>query len=348
MGGFKGEPALNRDLNGKKPHAPLLTVENLHVRIPTPKGVVFAVNGVSFTLDHCRTLAVVGESGSGKSMLCRAVLQLLPKSAATGPNSRVHFDGQDLNALTEKQINAVRGKKIGMVLQNPMSAMNPVMKVGHQVSETLMVHKGMKRKAAWEKAVELLRECGIPGPEQRMRRYPHQLSGGLVQRAAIAISLACEPRLLIADEPTTALDVTVRANILGLLAGLQRKNGLAMLLITHDLEVAAALADDIAVMYAGRILEQGPADGFFSKIRMPYTRALLDAAPRLEKAPHTRLESIGGEPPDLMRLPSGCAFASRCRYTQKRCIDETPPLISVNGNRHRFACWNPFEKGNMA
>lgn len=345
MGGFKGEQALSCELNGKISRAPLLTVKDLQVRIPTQKGVVFAVNGVSFTMNHGRTLAIVGESGSGKSMLCRAILRLLPKSAATGPNCRIHFDGQDLNALSEKQINAIRGKKIGMVLQDPMSALNPVMKVGHQVAETLMVHLGMKRKPAWERAVELLHESGIPGPEQRMSQYPYQLSGGLVQRAAIAIALACEPQLLIADEPTTALDVTVQANILNLLAGLQHKNGMAMVLITHDLEVAAAMADDIAVMYAGRILEQGPANGFFSKIRTPYTRALLDAVPHLKQAPHTRLESIEGEPPDLLRLPPGCVFALRCRYSQKRCINEAPPLITSNGSRHRFACWTPFERG---
>lgn len=320
---------------------PLLAVENLGLRIPTERGVVGAVDGVSFRLEKGKTLAIVGESGCGKSMLCRALLKLLPGKAFIPEDSRIRFNGQNLERLPEKAFNKIRGREIAMVFQDPMSSLNPVMKVGKQIAESLVHHLKVKRGQAMDKAVELLKSVGVPGPEQRAGQYPHQLSGGLRQRVAIAIALACEPKLLIADEPTTALDVTVQAEILDLLARARDERNMAMILVTHDLGVAARTADEIAVMYAGRIVEQAPAAELFHKMRMPYTRALMDSIPLLENPPHTHLESINGRPPNLINPPAGCRFAPRCPYTESRCRAEAPALANGHKPGHYFACWHP-------
>ncbi len=320
---------------------PLLAVKNLGLRIPTERGVVGAVDGVSFTLDRGRTLAVVGESGCGKSMLCRTLLKLLPGKAFIPDDTSIKFNGKNIERLPEKEFNKIRGKEIAMIFQDPMSSLNPVMKVGKQIAETLVHHLKVKRKPAMEKAVELLKSVGVPSPEQRIGQYPHQLSGGQRQRVAIAIALACEPKLLIADEPTTALDVTVQAEILDLLARASAERNMAMILITHDLGVAACRADEIAVMYAGRIVERAPAAELFHNMRMPYTRALMDSIPLLENPPHTPLESIDGQPPNLISPPIGCRFSPRCLYSKNGCREEAPALTNGYKPGHYFACWHP-------
>ena len=320
---------------------PLLNVENLRTHIHTDRGIVRAVDGVSFMLCQGKTLGIVGESGSGKSVMCRTILRLLPRTAVTPDNSHVSFDGHNLRRLSEKEFNRIRGRYIAMIFQDPMSSLNPVMKVGKQISETLSHHLGMKRKPARDRAMELMKSVGIPMPEQRVNQYPHQLSGGMRQRVAIAIALACNPKLLIADEPTTALDVTVQAEILELLARRQSERNMAMILITHDLGVAAGRTSDIIVMYAGRIVEQAPARELFSNMRMPYTRALMDSIPRLENRPHTTLNSIDGQPPDMTSPPRGCCFAPRCSRVRKQCTETEPALMSDSRKDHLFACWYP-------
>ncbi len=321
--------------------APLLNIENLRTHIHTNRGLVRAVDGVSFKLCQGKTLGIVGESGSGKSVLCRTILRLLPRTAVVPNNSCISFNGHDLSKISEKEFNSIRGRDIAMIFQDPMSSLNPVMKVGKQIAETLSHHLKMKRKPARDRAVELMKSVGISMPEQRVNQYPHQLSGGVRQRVAIAIALACDPKLLIADEPTTALDVTVQAEILDLLARRQSQGNMSMILITHDLGVAAGRACDIIVMYAGKIVEQAPAPELFSNVRMPYTKALMDSIPRLENLPHTTLNSINGQPPDLINPHSGCCFAPRCSRAQKRCIETEPPLMSDIRKDHLFACWYP-------
>ncbi|GAM11135.1 oligopeptide transport ATP-binding protein OppD [Geobacter sp. OR-1] len=321
----------------------LLSVESLSVRIPGRKGELHAVNQVSFSLESGRTLAVVGESGSGKSMFCRAILGILPTGATMG--GEVSFAGTRLSGLCRRELDAVRGKEIGVVLQNPMSSLNPTMKIGRQVAEPMLRHLGMSGSEAAARSLELLAAVGIPGPAEKAGSYPHQLSGGMRQRVAIAMALSCDPRLLIADEPTTALDVTVQAEVLNLLARLQRERNMAMILVTHDLGVVAGMAHDTAVMYAGEIVEQAETTELFARMRMPYTRALFDAIPRIDAPPHTELAAIGGAPPDLAALPAGCRFAPRCRYAQERCRAEEPPLINDWSEGHRYACWFPLPVG---
>ncbi len=320
----------------------LLSVENLYAHLPTSRGVVRAVDGVSFSVEQGRTMGVVGESGSGKSIMCRALLGLLPPGAVMPGKARIRFDGRDLAGLSEKSLRRVRGKEIAMIFQDPMTSLNPVMTVGGQVAESLRHHLKTKRKEARERAVELLRIVGVPTPERRAGQYPHQLSGGLRQRVAIAIALACEPKLLIADEPTTALDVTVQADILDLLEKEQSRRDMAMILITHDLGVAASRTHEIAVMYAGKIVERSTTSELFRDTRMPYTRSLMDAIPRLADPPHTRLKTITGQPPDLIHPPGGCRFAPRCRIAEPRCREKEPALVGQNGSSHRFACWRPI------
>jgi len=296
------------------------------------------VDGVSFELDAGRTLGIVGESGCGKTVLSRSLLRLNPVSGG-----RVVFDGTDLLGLDEAELRAVRGRDVSIVFQDPMSSLNPVLTIGRQVGETLVVHLGMSRRAARERARELLAAVGIPSPAARLDEYPHQLSGGMRQRVTIAMALACEPRLLIADEPTTALDVTVQAQILDLLKQQQEERGMAMILISHDLGVVAGRTDEIAVMYAGRIVERAPTRMLFSRVRMPYTEALLRAIPRLEEPSHTRLLAIGGRPPDLVSPPPGCRFSPRCHRVQDRCRRDDPPLMPDAEAGHAFACWYPVE-----
>ena len=319
--------------------AALLEVEKLSVALMTERGPLHAVAGLNLTLAPSRSLGIVGESGSGKTMLARAILRLLPRNATVGGS--VRFDGRDLLGMPLDALRRLRGRELAVVFQDPMTSLNPVLTVGSQIAETLSEHMGLGAHAAALRAVELLAEVGIPEPGRRARQYPHQLSGGMRQRVAIAIALSCEPRLLIADEPTTALDVTVQAQILDLIGREQQRRQMALILITHDLGVVAGRTDEVAVMYAGRIVEHAPTCDLFKQMRSPYAEALLQAIPKLDAPPHTRLRAIGGAPPDPTRLPPGCAFSPRCRYAQERCRREAPPLLGEAGG-HQFACWLPL------
>ncbi len=318
----------------------LLSVEGVSVNLPTPRGRLRAVDTVDLVLAPGQTLGIVGESGCGKTMLSRAVLQLLPKQAKL--TGRVMFDGQDLSKLAPGALRKLRGRSLAAVFQDPMTSLNPVLTIGSQLAETLREHLGMGAAAANQRGIELLAAVGIPAPEQRLRQYPHQLSGGMRQRVAIAIALSCEPKLLIADEPTTALDVTVQAQILDLLAREQRRRRMAMIIITHDLGVVAGRTDEVAVMYAGRVVERAATRTLFKSMRMPYTEALLQAIPKIDSAPHTLLPAISGRPPDPTRPTPGCAFAPRCRYADELCRSATPGLSAPDASGHRFACWHPL------
>jgi peptide/nickel transport system ATP-binding protein len=328
---------------GHEPSAddrPLLSIEDVSVELPTPRGSLRAVDRVTLSLAEGRTLGIVGESGSGKTMLSRAVAHLLPRSAVL--SGRVLFDGQDLTRLAPESLRRLRGRSIAFVFQDPMTSLNPVLNVGYQIIETLREHLGLDAAAAASRAVELLAAVGIPSPEQRLRQYPHQFSGGMRQRVAIAIALSCEPRLLIADEPTTALDVTVQAQILDLLAREQRRRHMAMILITHDLSVVAGRTDEVAVMYAGRVVERAPTRTLFRAMRMPYTQALVAAIPKLDSPPHTALRAIPGLPPDPTRRSPGCAFAPRCGHVTELCRRDRPELALAGRSDHQFACWHPI------
>jgi len=320
---------------------PLLSVEDVAVDLPTPRGNLRAVDRVNLTVGAGQTLGVVGESGCGKTMLSRAILQLLPKKAKL--TGRAIFDGQDLVSLDREKLRKLRGRSLAVVFQDPMTSLNPVLTIGTQLIETLQEHLGLDLAATRKRSVELLAAVGIPAPEQRLMQYPHQLSGGMRQRVAIAIALSCEPKLLIADEPTTALDVTIQAQILDLLAREQRRRHMAMILITHDLGVVAGRTDEVAVMYAGRVVERAPTPALFKKMRMPYTEALLAAIPKLDAAPHTVLPAISGRPPDPTRPLKGCSFSPRCRYAVARCHGEKPELTEAETPAHQFACFHPIE-----
>ncbi|HLG48720.1 MAG TPA: ABC transporter ATP-binding protein [Reyranella sp.] len=319
---------------------PLLSIEAVSVSLPTPRGLLHAVDGVDLAVEAGRTLGVVGESGCGKTMLSRAILQLLPKSATL--KGRVMFNGRDLARLPAEELRRLRGPELAVIFQDPMTSLNPVLTIGTQIVETLQVHLGLDAANAARRATELLAEVGIPAPGQRLRQYPHQLSGGMRQRVAIAIALSCEPKLLIADEPTTALDVTVQAQILDLLAREQKRRHMAMILITHDLGVVAGRTDEVAVMYAGRVVERAPTPRLFRHMRMPYTEALLAAIPKLDSAPHTPLPAIGGRPPDPTRPLPGCSFAPRCKYADDVCEHTKPALDDPEGAGALFACWHPL------
>ncbi|QFY06619.1 ATP-binding cassette domain-containing protein [Nonomuraea phyllanthi] len=314
----------------------LLQAEDLRTHLVTPRGVVRAVDGVSFTLERGRTLAVVGESGSGKSMLIRSILGLLPGSSVRG--GHVYLSGDDLTARTPAEMRSVLGPRLGTVFQDPMTALNPVRTIGTQVTEPLRVHLRMGRRQARAEAARLLASVGIPDPERMLRRYPHQLSGGMRQRVTIAMALSCGPDVLFADEPTTALDVTVQDQVLRLLHRLREERDMAMVLVSHDLSLVARWADEVIVMYAGKVVERGPAAEVFARPRMPYTEALLRAAPRLSDPVHHRLSVIPGRPPDLADLPPGCAFQPRCPYAEDRCAREAPPLTGS------YACWYPLDE----
>jgi peptide/nickel transport system ATP-binding protein len=319
---------------------PLLAVEQLSVDLPTPRGRLRAVDQVDLGLKAGHTLGIVGESGSGKTMLSRAILQLAPRRARL--SGRVQFDGRELTTLAAEALRRLRGRSIAVVFQDPMTSLNPVLTIGRQIVETLREHLAIDAAAARRRAVELLAEVGIPAPEQRLRQYPHQLSGGMRQRVAIAIALSCEPRLLIADEPTTALDVTVQAQILDLLARERQRRDMAMILITHDLGIVAGRTDEVVVMYAGRIVERAPTVHLFKAMRMPYTEALLAAIPKLDAPPHTPMPAISGRPPDPTRPFPGCSFAPRCRYRAERCEEQKPGLTSIGATGHEYACWHPL------
>jgi oligopeptide/dipeptide ABC transporter ATP-binding protein len=303
---------------------PLLDVRDLCMVFPTDDGEARAVNGVSFTLDRGRVLGLVGESGCGKSMTALSLMRLVPHPGRI-VGGRVLFEGRDLLAVSEREMRDVRGARMAMIFQEPMTALNPVLRVGAQVAEAVFLHRSVSRRQAWERAAELLAEVGIPDAERRAHDYPHQLSGGMRQRVMIAMAIACDPLLLLADEPTTALDVTIQAEILSLLRSLRERYGMAVLLITHDLGVVAEQADEVAIMYAGRIVERAAVDDLFARPLHPYTQALLRSMPVLG-VHRDRLETIKGQVPSLTRLPSGCAFRDRCPLAIEACAAAVPPL----------------------
>jgi peptide/nickel transport system ATP-binding protein len=319
---------------------PLLRVTDLKTHFATARGTVRAVDGVTFDLDRGRTLGVVGESGSGKTVLSRSIMGLLPKRGTIREGS-VLFNGTDISDFDAKAMRDYWGSQMAMIFQDPMTSLNPVMKVGKQITESLRQHLDVDKDYAGELAENLLRSVRIPEPAQRLKEYPHQLSGGMRQRVCIAVALACGPELLFADEPTTALDVTVQAQVLDLMAQQQRERFMATVLITHDLGVVAGRADEIAVMYAGRIVEKAPTAVLFRDMKMPYTEALLSSIPKIADPSHTRLATIPGRPPDLVNPPVGCKFAARCSYVQERCIEEEPPLLDGTDPSHQYRCWFP-------
>ncbi len=311
------------------PHEPpLLDVAELRTTFHTPVGPLVAVDGVEWSLRRGARLGVVGESGSGKSVMSRSIMRLLPKSRVTSTGS-VSFDGIDIMSLGRRELLEMWGPQLAMVFQDPLGSLNPVMKIGKQVGEGLRVHRDLSARAARSAALDLLEEVGIPEPHRRIDEYPHQLSGGMRQRIVIAIALACSPRLLIADEPTTALDVTVQAQILDLLEAQRAERNMSLVLITHDLGIVAGRTDEIIVMYAGRIVERAPTATLFSDMRMPYTEALFRSIPKVTDDSHARLEIIGGQPPQMTDPPPGCKFAPRCKYAQDLCFAEEPALTEA-------------------
>jgi peptide/nickel transport system ATP-binding protein len=318
----------------------LLEVTDVATWFDTDRGLVHAVDGVSFTLERGRTLGIVGESGSGKTVLSRSIMGLLPKSGVVRKGS-IKFDGTEIGNATPKQMRKYWGSSMAMVFQDPMTALNPVMKVGHQITESIHTHLDVTSAFARELAVSLLESVRVPDPERRMGEYPHQLSGGLRQRVCIAVALACGPQLLLADEPTTALDVTVQAQVLDVLEVQQRERFMALLLVTHDLGVVAGRADEVVVMYAGQVVEKASTPTLFADMKMPYTEALLRSIPKIAEPSHTRLTAIPGRPPDLVDLPRGCRFAARCAYAQDRCREEQPPLLPGTVPGHEYRCWFP-------
>jgi oligopeptide/dipeptide ABC transporter ATP-binding protein len=318
------------------PAPPLLEIRGLRTVFRTAQGVVPAVDGVSLQLERGRTLALVGESGSGKSVLSLSVMGLVPQppGEVTG---EILLEGEDLLRLPEAALQARRGGRMAMIFQEPMTALNPVYTVGAQIAEAVRAHEKVPRAEAWARAVEMLRRVGMPAPERRAAEHPHRLSGGMRQRAMIAMALACGPRLLIADEPTTALDVTIQAQILGLLRSVQAASGAGVLLITHDLGVVAEMADEVAVMYAGGVVEAAPVGALFADAQHPYTLGLIASIPRLS-GPVARLQPIPGSVPPPFALPRGCRFSTRCGFADARCRAEPPPLREVAPG-HQVACW---------
>ena len=320
---------------------PLLRVRGLTTRFKTDRGLVAAVDGVSFDVDAGETVAVVGESGSGKSVTAMSIMRLIPSPPGRIESGEIRFAGQDLLKLTDAEMRAVRGNRIAMIFQEPMSSLNPALTVGYQIAEPVNLHRRLPWRQALDKAVELIGRVRMPDAQSRRDAYPHQFSGGMRQRAMIAMAMACEPQLIIADEPTTALDVTVQAQILDLLKELATKANSALILITHDLGVVARYADRVVVMYAGRVVETAPAAALYKRPRHPYTQGLMASVPRLDSDTTQRLIPIEGQPPDLAALPPGCAFAPRCRLAMERCRVERPVLTEVpgSGSRHQKACF---------
>jgi oligopeptide/dipeptide ABC transporter ATP-binding protein len=316
----------------------LLEVKDLTTYFFIGAGVVRAVDGVSYDVREGETVALVGESGCGKTVSALSVMRLVAAPAGRIVSGQVLFKGRDLLALDEEGMRRVRGKEIGMVFQEPMTSLNPVLSIGRQLTETVEIHLGMTPAQARARAVELLGLVGIPDPARRLAQYPHQFSGGMRQRIMVAMALSCNPSLILADEPTTALDVTIQAQILELMKDLSRRLGVAMLIITHNLGVVARYADRVNVMYAGKIIERGTAREIYANPRHPYTLGLLRSVPRLDEPRKSKLSPIEGQPPDLMRLPAGCAFSPRCRYAVERCARDVPPLGAV-GDGHDAACW---------
>jgi oligopeptide transport system ATP-binding protein len=317
----------------------LLKVEDLHVRFGTQRGVVHAVNGISFEIRPGETLGIVGESGCGKSVTSLAILGILARNGRV-TQGRAVFEGQDLIPMDDSELRRIRGKEIAMIFQDPMTSLNPVMTIGAQIREALETHMGMDKKAANQRAAELLDQVGIPGAKQRLKDYPHQFSGGMRQRAMIAMALACEPKLLIADEPTTALDVTIQAQILDLLRQLVAERDTALILITHDLGVVAGMCERVNVMYGGLIMEAASADQLFGRPRHPYTLGLLQSVPRLDAVRRAKLKPIEGQPRDMLTAPRACPFQPRCAYEVEQSRLEVPPLREIEPG-HWVACFNP-------
>ena len=322
----------------------LLEIRDLYTHFLTDRGIAHAVNGVSFSLEQGKAMGLTGESGSGKSVLARTIMGLLADDGSVVQRGRVLFEGRELTTLSQREMREVLGREISIVFQDPMTSLNPVMKIGKQITEVLVKRMGMDRVKAQARAIELLDSVGIPNPQMHLKHYPMHLSGGMRQRVAIATALAGEPKLLIADEPTTALDVTIQAQILELLGKKRSERNMALILITHNLDIVAEHTDNIAVMYAGRIVEYAPSEELVSQPRMPYTKALMDSAPQLTDPPHTRLTAIPGIPPNLLRLHPGCPFRPRCTYAGAQCAEESPPLESDLSPQHRFACWQPLSQ----
>ena len=326
----------------------LLEVEDLRVAFAVGGREVRAVDGISYTVDPGRTLAIIGESGSGKTVGCRAIMGLLPRGTAISGSARIR--GSELIGLNDNELRRHRGTDMAMVFQDPSRSLNPTMRIGTQITEAIRAHRQVGKEEANAQAVELLRLVRIPAAERRFHEYPHQLSGGMRQRVMISIALACRPKLLIADEATTALDVTTQAQIMELMLELQQELDMALILISHDLGLAASYADEVVVMYAGKIVEQAPASRLFGRggtVRMRYTRALLDAIPHLERPAHGELPVVGGRPPDPTALPPGCSFAPRCASAADDCLAKAPALIE-HAPGHRWACWHPCENGGAA
>jgi len=317
---------------------PLLKIEDLHTQFFTEDGVVNAVNGVSYDLMPGEILGLVGESGCGKTVSALSVLRLIPNPPGKISSGKIIFEGEDILKMSENEIRHIRGNKIGMIFQEPMTSLNPVLTIGRQLTETLELHLKMDSQAATQRAIELLEMVGIPEAKGRIKDYPHQFSGGMRQRVMIAMALSCNPKLLLADEPTTALDVTIQAQILELLTRLTRELGTSVIIITHNLGVVARYADRMNVMYAGRIIESAAATELYPNPRHPYTLGLLRSVPRLDQGRKSRLEPIEGMPPDLINMGSGCSFRPRCRFAVERCKEEVPPLMDV-GPEHVAACW---------
>ena len=316
---------------------PLLEIDNLHTQFVTPAGVVRAVDGVSYSLRSGETLGVVGESGCGKSVTALSILRLIATPPGRIVEGAIRFEGTDLLKLTESQMEDIRGNRISMIFQEPMTSLNPLLTVGRQISEAIALHQGVSRRAAMDGAVDMLRRVHIPEPEQRVHAYPHQMSGGMRQRVMIAMALSCNPKVLIADEPTTALDVTIQAQILDLMRELRDTLGTAIILITHDMGVVAENADRVVVMYAGRVVETAPTDRLFEAPTHPYTEGLLAAVPRID-APRARLHAIPGQVPAATAWPSGCRFRPRCPYAWEKCLEE-PGLLETGSPGHTARCW---------
>ena len=328
-------------------NANVLQVENIITRFNTQDGKVFAVNGISFDLKEGELLGVVGESGSGKSVTMMSLLKLLPMPPAEIVEGRALFENQDLIQMDLNQLRKIRGGKIGFIFQDPMTSLNPVLTVGYQLMEPMREHLGLSREEARKKAIELLDLVGIPMAQSRLKDFPHQFSGGMRQRVMIAIALACDPKVLIADEPTTALDVTIQAQILDIVKRLRKELGMAIIWITHDLGVVAGIADRVAVMYGGFIVEQAPVKKLYSIPKHPYTQGLLSTLPKLEGERTERLESIKGQPPDLHNIPDSCPFAPRCTHVSEKCQNENPRL-EMTDPEHQVACWWNTEKENFS
>ena len=322
----------------------ILDVQGLETTFKTPDGIVHAVNGVSFGLAEGETLGVVGESGCGKSVTMLSVLGLIASPPGKIVSGKALFSGQDLLKMSNEEIRHVRGAQIGMVFQDPMTSLNPVLTIGRQLEEPLMLHIGMTKTQARERAAELLTMVGIPNAKDRLNDYPHQYSGGMRQRVMIAMALSCSPQILIADEPTTALDVTIQAQIMDLVKRLRDELGMAIIWITHDLGVVAGLAQRVLVMYGGFIIEESPVKELFANPEHPYTIGLLGSLPRVDEKERTKLFSIEGQPPVLYQKPNACPFAPRCKWVIDRCWNENPPLLEV-GPEHRAACWVDTKTG---